>query len=98
MLRRITLQREVDEKRAIDMKRQAKMHREALEKQHKNLNKNKNIADMNITFDNHGSVLKIKKLDPAKFNNIDLQKEIIESEIREDLTEVVHSETVTKLK
>ena len=51
MLRRITIQREIDEKRSTEMKRQAKLHREMLEKQNKNLSKNKNIADMNITFD-----------------------------------------------
>lgn len=32
MLRRITIQREIDEKRAAEMKRQAKLHREMLEK------------------------------------------------------------------
>lgn len=62
------------------------------------MNKNKNIADMNITFDDHGSILKVKKPDPTKFNNIDTQKEIIETELRDDLTEIVHSETVAKLK
>ena len=98
MLRRITIQREIDEKRATEMKRQAKLHREMLEKQNKNLSKNKNIADMNITFDDKGAILKIKRPDPTKFNNIDTQKEIIESGIRDDLTEVVHSETVQRLK
>lgn len=53
---------------------------------------------MNITFDDKGQILKIKRPDPAKFNNIETQKEIIESGIRDDLTEVVHSETVQKLK
>ena len=54
-----------------EMKRKQKLARELLEKQHKNLNKNRNIADMNITFDYNGSVLKVKKLDPTRFNNID---------------------------
>ena len=96
-LRRLTIQRENDEKRQAEAKRQAKLRRLELEKQHRNIGK-KNIADMGITFDGQGSILKIKKPDPSRFNDISQTKDIIQSEVRDDLTEVIQSEAIQRLK
>ena len=53
---------------------------------------------MNITFDMNGKVLNIKRPDPARFGDVDIQREIIKSKLREDLTEVVESQSQATLK
>ena len=53
---------------------------------------------MGITFDGQGSILKIKKPDPSRFNDISQAKDIIQSEVRDDLTEVIQSEAIQRLK
>jgi hypothetical protein len=75
-LRNYTQQKKADEARAAENHRLEMIHKEKLEKQFKNVKK-QNIADMNITFDDKGKILKISRPDPSKFNDIDTLKEII---------------------
>jgi hypothetical protein len=51
-LRRVTLQREADERKMAEAKRQAKLRREQLEKVNSKLRNGKaEVADMGVTFD-----------------------------------------------
>ena len=96
-LRRVTLQREADERKIAEAKRQAKLKREMLEKQNRALLKSE-VADMGITFDDQGQPIKVKKLDPQYFSNNLESKKIIEPNLREDLTEVISSDFAQKVK
>ena len=54
-LRRVTLQREADERKMEEAKKQARLRREMLEKQNRALlNGKAEVADMGITFDDQG--------------------------------------------
>jgi hypothetical protein len=64
-LRRVTLQREADERKMEEAKKQARLRREMLEKQNRALlNGKAEVADMGITFDDKGQPIRVKKLDP----------------------------------
>lgn len=64
-LRRVTLQREADERKTEEAKKQARQRREMLEKQNRALlNGKAEVADMGITFDDQGQPIRVKKLDP----------------------------------
>ena len=34
---------------------------------------------MGVTFDQNGNMMKVKRLDPSRFNNIEVAKDIIEA-------------------
>ena len=72
-----------------EAKRQARLRREQLEKQNRALlNGKAQVADLGITFDDQGQPIKVKKLDPIYFGNMN-QKKIVDTAVREELTEVV---------
>ena len=55
------------------------------------------VADMGVTYDDNGKVLKIKNQDPARLPKGAEVQDIIQSGLRNDLTEVLPSEAMSQL-
>ena len=56
------------------------------------------VADMGVAFDYHGKVMRVKQLDPSKFTVPNEAQDIITSDMREEMTQVVESEVMKKLR
>ena len=55
------------------------------------------VADMGVTYDDNGKVLKIRNADPSLLPKTSGIQNVVQSGLRNDLTEVVQSEVMTAL-
>ena len=53
---------------------------------------------MGLAFDYHGKVMRVKQMDPSKFTVPNEAQDIIQSGLREEMTEIVESEVMLKLR
>lgn len=56
-----------------------------------------NVADMKVTFDDNGKVLKVHSINPDKLVDISTQKDIIKHQLNEELTEIKPSEMMEQM-
>ena len=56
------------------------------------------VADMGVAFDYHGKVMRVRQLDPSRFTTPNEAQEIIQSDLREEMTEIEVSDVILKLR